>query len=69
MDFNDMALRHEPSFFNEAGEVLDNARGGPFFHSSAFVADRQHCRLMGTIALASDVGLEGLDPMNATALG
>ena len=69
MHLNDMSLRQESCFFNEAGEVLDKARGGAFLDSSAFVADRQHSRFVRVIALASDVSLEGLDPMNATGLG
>ncbi|MEL6574215.1 MAG: hypothetical protein AAFQ64_21435 [Pseudomonadota bacterium] len=69
MHFNDMALRQEPRFFNETREVLDKARSGAFFHSSAFVADGQHRRFVSAIALASDVSLEGLDPVNATGLG
>ncbi len=69
MHLNDMTLRQETRFFNEAGAVLDKAWGGAFFNSSAFVADRQYRRLMTAIALARDVGLMGLDPVNATDLG
>ena len=69
MHLNDMSLRQESRFFNEAGEVLDKARRGAFFDCSAIVADGQDSRLVSAIALASDVGLEGLDPVNATGLG
>ena len=68
MYLNDMALRQESCFFNETGEVFDKARGGAFLDSSAFVADRQHSRFVSAIALASDVSLEGLDPVNPTGL-
>lgn len=66
MHLYDMTLRQEPSFFNEPGEVFDKVRGGAFFDSSACAADGQNRRLMSVIALARDVGLEGLDPVNAT---
>ena len=69
MYLNDMALRQESCFFNETREVFDKVRGDAFFDSSAFVADRQHRRLVTAMALASDVSLEGLDPVNATGLG
>lgn len=68
MHLNDMALRQESCFFNETREVLDKARGGAFFDSSEFVTDRQHSRFVRAIALASDVSLEGLDPVNPTGL-
>ena len=68
MHLNDMSLWHEPRFFNEAREVFDKARGGAFFDSSASVPDGQHSQFVSAIALASDVSLEGLDPVNPTGL-
>ena len=63
-----MALWQKPRFFDETRKVFYKLRSGTFFDRSTGFADGQNRRLVRVAALASDVGLEGFDPMNLSGL-